>query len=150
MSEKIEAGIYKGRGIEGSVQHGVSSKGTEQIAIDIEVPQLGRALTTFLYFSEDAAPFALDRLRALGWEGSDDPAFPGISKNEVDVQVRYDEYQGKQSLKVEIVTGGGRVMLKETMSDQQRRGFMSRIAKLNKQSGGAAAPANGNTTKMAL
>ena len=130
---KVEAGTYKGRGIEGSAQKGTSKEGTEQIAIDLTIPALGRSLTTFLYFSDAAMPYALDRLRALGWEGGDDPKFPGISKNEVDIQVRYETYQGKEQMKVEIWTGGGRPILKAPMSAQEERGFMSRIAKAAKQ-----------------
>ena len=154
MSEKIEAGIYKGRGVEGSAQHGTSKKGTEQVAIDLDIPAIGRQVTTFLFFSDDAAPYALERLRALGWQGSDDPSFPGISTNEVDVQIKYETYEGKENLKVEIATGGGRVTLKNTMSEQEKRGFMSRIAKLDKQASPGTAKAgeavNGNGRKMAL
>jgi len=150
MSNRIEEGVYKGRGIEGSAQQGVTSNGTEQVALDIEIPALGRAVTTFLYFSDNAAPYSLERLRALGWEGGDDPSFPGISKNEVDVSIKYENYQGEDKLKVEIVTGGGRVVLKTPMSDQQRRGFMARLAKLEKQSGvpaGARPAGNGEAAR---
>lgn len=151
MSEKIEEGIYDGRGVEGSAQHGTSQNGTEQVAIDLDIPALGRQVTTFLFFSDAAAPYALERLRALGWQGSDDPAFPGISTNEVKIQIKYEEYQGKQQMKVDIVTGGGRVTLKNTMSEQEKRGFMSRIAKLDKQAGPATAKAGESAgRKMAL
>jgi hypothetical protein len=152
MSQRIEPGIYKARGVEGSAQHGHSKNGTEQVTIDLELPALGKMLSTFLYFSDDAAPYALERLRALGWEGGDDPSFPGISRNEVDVQVKYEMYEGAEKLKVDIVTGGGRVVMKNTMNDQQKRGFMSRISKLDKQSGTAPTQqsANSNTRKMAL
>lgn len=154
MSEKLAAGVYKGRGVEGSAQHGHSKQGTEQVAIDIDLPEAGRQVTTFLFFSDNAAPYALERLRALGWDGSDDDRFPGISLNEVDVQIKYEMYEGKEQMKVDIVTGGGRVVLKNTMSDQEKRGFMSRISRLNKQAPGPASTtaqsANSNTKKMAL
>ena len=152
---KIAEGIYKARGVEGSVQHGHTSKGTEQIALQLELLELGKMVTTFLYFSDDAAQFSLERLHALGWEGGEDPSFPGISRNEVDVQIRYENYQGKDQMRVEIMTGGGRVTLKQAMNDQERRGFMNRLARLDKQIHGGSvsspsAPMNGNTTKIAL
>lgn len=151
---KIEAGTYKARGIEGSVQKGTSTNGTEQLAIDLNVPSLGRSVTTFLYFSDAALPYALDRLRALGWEGGEDPKFPGISKNEVDVQIRYETFEGKEQMKVEIWTGGGRPVLKAPMSAQEERGFMSRVSKAAKDAppaeGGAAAGAAPTAGKLAL
>ncbi len=132
---RITPGTYKGRGVAGSAQTGRSSNGTEQVAIDLEIPALGRTLTTFLYFSEDAAPYALDRLAALGWEESDDPTFPGIDKNEVDVRVWYDEYRGEEKLKVEIVTAGGRVIVKDRMNEREEKGFMQRLRQMNRSAG---------------
>jgi hypothetical protein len=156
MASKIEAGIYKGRGVEGSAQTSRSSQGTEQVAIDLEIPVLGRSLTTFLYFSDEAAPYALERLHALGWEESDDPAFPGISKNEVDVKIAYETYRGEEKMKVDIVTGGGRVVVKDRMNAQEERGFMSRLKQLNRTAGpttkkaDAAAPTTSSPGKVAL
>lgn len=152
MSDKIEAGIYKGRGVEGSAQLNQNQNtGTETVAIDIELPQVGRTVTTFLYFTDKAEKQAIERLRALGWDGSDD--FRGISANEVDVQVKYETYQGAEKMKVEIVTGAGRVVLRDTMNDQQKRGFMAKLQKLNSQAGGVSSTngtAANTTKKMAL
>ncbi len=141
MSEKIPAGTYKGRGVAGSAQMGMTSTGGDQIAIDVEVPALGRVLTTFLFFTEAAKPYSIDRLRALGWdETSDDPSLPGIDRNEVDVVVKYEDYKGEQKMKVEVLTGGGKVTLKDQMSDTQKRSFMSALKNAAKQAGGAPAP----------
>ncbi len=162
MANRIEPGIYKARGIEGSAQKGHTKKGIEQLALDLEIPELGRTLTTFLFFSDDAAPYALERLEALGWEPTDDPRFPGISRNEVDVQIKYEMYDDgrgggpKETMKVDIMTAGGRVVLKDAMSAQEERGFMSRILQLKKMHGGPAvaktepAPSGGAGGKLAL
>ena len=142
MSEKIPAGTYKGRGVAGSAQLGMTRNGGDQVAIDVEIPSLGRTFTTFLFFSDAAKPFSIDRLRALGWdESSDDPSFPGIDRNEVDVVVKYETYQGEEKLKVEILTGGGKVTLKDTMTDGQKRSFMASLKTAAKQAGGAPAAA---------
>ena len=140
-SEKIPAGTYKGRGVAGSAQMGMTSTGTDQVAIDLEIPALGRVLTTFLFFSDGAKPYSIDRLLALGWDGSDDPSFVGIDANEVDVVVKYEDYKGEQKMKVEILTGGGKVTLKDTMTDSQKRSFMSSLKTAAKQAGGAPAAA---------
>jgi len=122
MSEgfRIQPGIYKGRGIAGSEQYGHTSKGNPQIAIDLAT-NAGR-LTTFLYFSDEAAPFSIERLRALGWEGDDLSSLVGIDRHEVDVSVKYDVYQGKQQMKVEILSGG-RFVMQQQMDDQAKRQF---------------------------
>lgn len=139
---RIEPGIYKARGIEGSVQHGFSKNGTEQIAIDLDLFEIGERRQTFMYFSEKAEAYSLERLRALGWDGTMDETFPGISRNEVMVQIRYETYEGNEQMRVEIMVGGGRVTLQNTMNDQQKRGFMARIARLAKQSGPGPAKAD--------
>jgi hypothetical protein len=144
MGEKIAAGTYRGRGVEGSVEHGHSKNGNEQISLLLQfgADLQNRTLTTFLNFSDNSLPYTLDRLVALGWtRGNEDPKFPGIGKNEVDVEVRYETYNGKESLKVEIFTGGGRPAMKAPMSAQEQRGFMSKLAKASKQD--VAAPAAG-------
>jgi hypothetical protein len=141
MSEKIQAGTYKGRGVAGSAQMGMTQNGADQIAIDLHIPELGRVLTTFLFFTDAAKPYSIDRLRALGWdETSDDPSLPGIDRNEVDVVVKYETYKGEEKMKVEILTGGGKVTLKEQMTDSQKRSFMSALKSAAKQAGGAPAP----------
>jgi hypothetical protein len=150
MSEKIEAGTYRAHGVEGSAQTGMTKNGNEQVAINLDLVDLGRNVTTFLPFTDAAAPYSIERLHALGWKGGEDPSFPGISENEVQVQIKYETYQGKEQMKVDIVTGNGRVSLKDPMNDVQRRGFMSRLAKLVKQSGTAAPAATTNTKKMSL
>ena len=129
---KIEAGTYKARGVEGSVQKGTSKSGTEQIALNLDIPSLGRQVTTFLYFSDNAIQYALDRLAALGWDGTPGK-YNGISKNEVDVQIRYEMYDGKEQMKADIYTGGGQVVLKAPMQGQEERAFDDRIAKAFKQ-----------------
>jgi len=132
----IKAGVYKGRGIAGSEQYGISENGNDQIAIDLDLGEMGRA-STILNFSDAAAPYAVQRLRACGWKGNDLTRLDGIDANEVDVQVKYEEYKGEQKMRVEIMTGGGRVKFKQEMDDRAKRAFAARMKPLL----GGAAPA---------
>lgn len=128
MSEgRVAAGFYKGRALAGSEQYGTTKQGTEQLAIDIAIPSVNMTLTTFLYFTKAAAPYALERLRACGWKGSDLANLAGIEANEIDVQLRYETYDGKESLKCDIAIGGGRVKLDAPMSEAQKRAFAARM-----------------------
>lgn len=127
----IEQGIYRARGIEGSDQFGFASTGTEQVAIELELLDLGNArVTSILYFSDKSTPQSVEKLKALGWEGGD--TFAGISKNEVSVMVSYEDYQGKTRMNVEIQSS--RFAFASPMDAQQKRAFFARI-------NGGAAPA---------
>lgn len=124
---KIPAGYYKGRAVEGSEQYGTTENGNEQIALDVEIPSLNRSFTTFLYFSDAASPYAVERLRACGWRGADISDLSGISKNEIDVGIKYETYKGEPRMKVDIATGGGRITLEKPMGDKEKRAFAARM-----------------------
>lgn len=126
----IEAGFYKGRAIAGSEQYGFTNKGDEQIVLQFDVPEIATTLSTFLYFSEKAAPFAIERLRACGWRGNDVTNLDGIDANEVVLQVKYETYEGEQKMKVEIKANGGRVTLDRPLDDKAKRQFAARMKAL--------------------
>lgn len=139
----IQAGMYKGRGVEGSVQYGTTKNGHDQIVLDLQLSGTNEVVSTFLIFSEAAAPYSMKRLRALGWKGRtpDDLAnIKGISSEEVDVSVYFEEHNGKQQMKVDIVTGGT-VVLKDQMDTRGRKLFGQRFARLIESSLDATPPA---------
>jgi hypothetical protein len=145
--QQVAEGFYKGcRGVLGSAQYAINpNNGNEQIAIDVHVPELERSFTTFLHFTEKAAPYAIERLRALGWTGDDISNLAGIDQNDVEVQIKYETFENKTRMKVDIVTnGGGRVKLENQMNEQQRRVFAARMKAFVK----GASP-NGGTSRPA-
>ena len=139
----IQAGYYAARAIAGSEQYGLTPNGDEQIVLEVEVPALGRTLSTFLYFTDAAAPYALERLRACGWAGNDVRNLVGLDANEIQVQVRYEVYQGKERMKVEIATGGGggKITLDKPLDDGRKAAFAARMKALIASS----PPAGGGT-----
>lgn len=145
MSERrYQAGFYKARGIEGSEQHGYAANGGEQIAVDLDVQisdQETARLATVLSFSGNAIQYSIERLKALGWDGSNE--LRGIGRNEVDVEIKYEIPPGKNAevMKVEIKTNGGRFAFKKPMSDMEKRGFMTNLSNLAKQYENGNAPA---------
>lgn len=137
----IEAGIYKCRGIAGSEQYGSTTNGNDQIALNLDLFEIGQQVTTFLVFTDASAQFGIDRLRALGWEGDDLSNLAGIDKAEAQVQIKYEEYQGKQQMRVQILTGGG-VVLQNQMNDASKRAFAAKFKSLATASrAGTAKPA---------
>jgi hypothetical protein len=118
----LKTGRFKAKGIKGSGQWGLSGeKETPQVAVDLSIKINDTDFvsgTTFLYFSIDAAPYSFERLTALGWKGkgpADLGNLAGIDENVVDVDVREEEYKGKPQMKIEILTGAGKVTLAKPM-----------------------------------
>ena len=138
MSDKIPAGYYQGRAIAGSEQYGFTKKGDEQIVLDLSIPSLERQVSTVLFFSDKAYTYSLERLRACGWTGDDVTQLVGIDANEITVEITYEVYEGKERMKVNIATGGGRIKLETPMDAAAKRGFAARMKALAK--GGAPAP----------
>jgi len=137
----MRSGRFKARGIKGSEQFGEAGENkTLQIAVDLDIPELGRSVTTFLFMSPAAAPYSVERLRALGWKGENITDLSGIDANEVEVEVRSEMYQGKQQWRVEILTGPGRVTLSNTID---KAAFAARFASLGLGlKAGGSAPTN--------
>jgi len=137
----MKAGRFKGRGVAGSEQYGdAGANKTLQVAIDLVLPELGRSVSTFLFFSKDAAPYSIERLRALGWEGNDIRNLKGIDKNEVDVEIISEMYEGKQQWRVNILTGPGRVTLANTVNKDE---FAARLAALGISVDGSSSSSGG-------
>jgi hypothetical protein len=123
----MKFGIFKARAVKDLVQYGESANGHPQMALVMRAKMDDGSVqeqTTFLIFSSDAAPYSFDRLRSLGWKGSDLTDLTGIDANEVDVRVFSEEYQGKAQIKCEII-GGGRVTLAKPMDPKS---FAARVA----------------------
>ncbi len=125
-SGEIQAGYYNAHGIEGSDQLGFSGEGNEQVSIELTLTDLNRTVTTFLSFTDAAMPYSLERLRALGWKGG--TTFAGIGTNPVQVEIKYEQFNGKRSMKVNITTnGGGRFVMKNQMAEPQKLAFFNKV-----------------------
>ncbi len=122
----IEAKRYTAKYIPGTMQMGVTKNGNDQIAIDLQLTG-SAVVTAFLNFSEAARPYSEDRLKKLGWPGHGHDLDDTDLVNEVEVDISYRDFDGKQQMDVNIVTDGGRVKLKSTMDDAQRKSFLKRL-----------------------
>lgn len=138
--QRIPGGVHKGRAIAGSEQYGTSSGGHDQIVVDLSLTELGEQVSTFLIFSDASAPYSIQRLRACGWQGDDLSNLAGIDANDVDVEVRYEMYDSKQQMRVQILTGGGRVVLDKPLDDQGKRAFAAKFKGLAVASRAPASP----------
>lgn len=126
----IPAGMYKMFGKLGSGDPdrdwGTSDNGNTQCAIDLWLPEIEKTVTTYLSFSEAAKAFSLEKLRAIGWDGSDTLPFVGIDRTEGTCEIKYESFGGKTRMKAEIKTLG---RFKHQLEGSKARSFMSDLLK---------------------
>lgn len=139
----MKLGTFKGRVVKGTEQYGETRNGYPQIAVTMRMAIDGgtQDAVTFLIFSPDSAPYSFERLRALGWKGNDlSQDLVGIDANEVDVNVRAEEYNGKTQYRCDIVAGGGTVKLDKPIS---REAFAVRVKAISGAMAGSTSVAGG-------
>lgn len=134
----IKAGTYKATATSAALDE--TENGKTYVQMDFEVPELGRKLSSRLYFVGGAIPFSLEKLKSTGWDGKSIGDLTTVGSKECTLEVKYEDYQGKQQLKVEIKSGGGGMKLDGKMNDQKRRAFVAEIDAMIKAGGGGSAP----------
>lgn len=148
-TDDIPEGMYEAIAVgedEPNVQFGESNNGNEQVAIEMNLLDLNRTCFVIMSFSTKAAPYSLERLRAMGWDGGD--TMKGITTNKVTVRAKRDYYEDehgnqKSSMKFEIMTGQ-RFSFQKPMDDQQKRGFFAKLKQLAEQGPAPRAASGGS------
>lgn len=140
------AGRHKARGVAGSEVFGKSSTGNDQVQVSLALSETGQRVTTFLSFSEKAKPYSMERLYALGWQPGSEESLPGIDRNEVEIDIKYEMYNGKESMKVDIVTGGAGIPEENRFAPKEKKSFLQSLNRdaapaFNHGASAAAAPA---------
>jgi len=140
-----KAGVYKGRAtkrVDGSwAQYGESSGGNLELILDfnIQIDGTPQRRSIVLYFSTASREFSVERLRACGWKGTNIADLTGVDANEVDIEIRQEEYEGKTRNKYEIMTGGGRFSTKNPIDPKMF------AAKFEAMGGGGQGGGNGGS-----
>lgn len=145
--DRIPAGYHNVRGIAGTMQQGYSTSGTEQVSVGVKFFELEGEPegTTIFYFSEKAEVDSVKKLKAMGWDGSDDGA--GIDANVVRASVKYETYEGKRRMKIDVFAGG-RFEMKNQMDGEQKKSFFARLRAIDTAQA-SAPPAKGSAPAKA-
>jgi len=128
----MNVGRHRARAM--GIDFGIASTGTEQCAVTFEVTEgecAGETIGWFGSFTEKAAKYSIQALRALGWKGNDLAAIVAEDLvDEVDLVVQEEQdQQGEPRLRVRYINrpGTGAAMLKTPMTATQRAAFAARM-----------------------
>lgn len=130
----LDSGKYRARA--SGIDCGRAASGTEQVGITFEVfadewgnPIETSYITWFGYFTEGAGERTVKTLRACGMTGNDlDKVTIDDLPSVVELELGYEEYQGKQNLKVKWVNQpGSGVAMKDKMTPQEKVAFAQRM-----------------------
>lgn len=145
----INDGIYECKAT-GVAEYGVTDTGTDQIAVEVEIygpeKEVIETRNTYLSFTEKAAPYAIDKLRALGFNGESLADLVGLGSKVARCSVKTEEYQGKMSQKVDVFGDKGPAF-KTAMSPENKRQFAARFNNLLSAPKGVSRAANGGGSK---
>ncbi len=125
----IEAGDYRAKAIE--AQLGVSSKGTEQIAVRFALLDFpNQTITWYGYFSEKAFEITMRGLRAAGFRGDDFADLTSLHEEvspEVVLVVEHEVYNGKTSAKVKFINSAGGLAIQGALQPDQAKAFAAKM-----------------------
>ena len=128
----LAPGNYRGRPVRAAL--GITSKGTEQIAVEFElIEPAGERMTWYGFFTEATTDRTIESLRHCGWQGVDLSVFiegeqlPAGFDREVDLVVKHEEYEGKTRARIAWVNSGGGLAMKNVMDKVQGQTFAERM-----------------------
>ena len=102
----------------------------EQVALMLQIvggDHDGKSIAWFGYFSDKTAERTLESLRYCGWDTDDLAQLDGIYKNEVEIVVEDEEYQGKWRSRVKWINRASKLSLKNTMDANALKAFSARM-----------------------
>jgi len=127
-----DIGVHKARAVKGSEQSTVDSGGNLMLAVDMCLLDSGENVTITLSFAGKAPEYSIKKLRMLGWVGDDIDNLEGIDRNEVEVRIFEDIFEGKPRRKAELVFGGGAFKFENQLDARQKKSFAAQFKNLAK------------------
>jgi hypothetical protein len=127
----LDRGYYRARAVESAL--GKTQNGTRQVAVRFQTfddqNQPGEAITWYGYFTDKTADRTLESLQHCGWEGDDITDLTGIERNEVQLVVEHEEYEGKVHARVAWVNrpGGGGIAIKAPLDEAEKVDFAREV-----------------------
>jgi hypothetical protein len=106
---------------------GEASTGKEQVAVSFAVPNENGDGEHFVawygYFTEGAVDRTIESLRYMGFEGDNLLELVGLDKNEVELVIEDEEYEGKIHEKVQWINKPGGALVKKALEGDKAKTF---------------------------
>ena len=121
-----DSGTYRAKAIEADLR--VSKNGNEMVVVTFHVPSESCNVTWYGTFaSTKGSNVALRALKAMGWDGDDITDLAGCTRNEVDLVVEMEVWEGITSPKVRWVNEPRKGSVGEAMDAARKAAFRDRI-----------------------
>ena len=126
----IPDGTYRARAAEAKLCE--TSTGKEQVAVQFELleDELGGVrVTWFGFFTEKTEKRTLEALFYCGWDGNNLEELNGVGKNEVEIVIETETYEGKRRNRVRWVNkiGGGGLGFVKPLEPSRAKNFSERM-----------------------
>jgi hypothetical protein len=123
----IEPGYYKAKAVSASL--GYTSNGNEQVAMTVDLLDIGKTMTWYGYFTGKTTDRTLESLMIAGWDGESLVSFEGLGTEEFVAVVEEDTYNGETKTRISWINRArsGGPKLNNPMSDVQLQDFAQRM-----------------------
>lgn len=106
-----------------------SANGTPQVAIQFTTDE--GTISTWLYLSDKAAKYTVEKLRLMGWRGNDvsEIVLDDLTAD-VEIVVAHEEYDGEAKAKVKWINapgGGSGIKPGAPMGDAEKKAFAAKL-----------------------
>jgi hypothetical protein len=130
----IAEGAHRAKVVE--ADFGVSPKGIKQIGAVFEVrrgPFEGQRLSWWGYFNtKENAERAVRVMKSCGWDGR---TLGAMTRNEVEIVVRHEVYEGKTRARVAFVNEVRGLSMKQRLADGDKADLQAKLAGFAKELG---------------
>lgn len=125
MSEEILRGPHRAKAVRWELAK--TNSGREQVAIQFLLIERGDYVTYYGFFTDATIARTFESLRICGWTGDDLTNLEGLDLNEVELEMKPEEYKGQLQNKVGFINRPGGGLRVTPMEDAEKRAFAARM-----------------------
>lgn len=129
MSNENNRRYYRGKAREWALSE--TAKGDPMISIlfGISTPDATHSVLTYrgTFATEKSADITIEALRTCGFEGDDLTHLEGLDRNEVELVVEDEEYEGKPQPRIRFINRPRALNVKQPMAEDKKRTFAAEM-----------------------
>jgi hypothetical protein len=124
----MQPGTYTARAVNAVLAR--TSKGNPQVAVEfmlLDEHVHGQRITWFGFFTDRTYERTIQSLRHCGWEGDDLSELGSVGSTDCRLDIGYEEYDGKQQLRVRWVNSLSGVVVQSPMTTDEAKLFAAEM-----------------------